>query len=555
VGFDTQDGITILQEPNQIYIAGNRIYDNAGLGISFTSGGVPLPNDSGDLDSGQNGMQNFPILDADSGAILSGGQLHIRGGLSTKQSGGLYTIHFYASPVANTTGFGEGSNFVGSAQINVGATGFSPIDVTLPTTVSGGQFLTATATDANLNTSEFSNAVQIQGAKSTFPQKGISDIVQQQVPGGNGSLHSVNGNARSNLQPQNVALPQSALATGDGNGDGIQDYLQPNVVSFPGISGKWITLASPAGTALENVVPSGPPDFAPIPSGYTFPLGFVSFSVTGLTPGGTVTVTNFFHDEIDFDIVFAYGPTPGIPQPHWYDLGFEGAGAQLDLNGFTLTFLDGDAGDHDLQANGTITTILAAAHKIPPGPRLVLVSTQVGQASVLDVTQDAQGNLTLVTNVLPVVSSVLSWPASAANYALYYKDALTSSDTLPNPNSFSFFNSWLPVSDPLVVVNGQNILTNTATSAARFFQLRPYPISATPTFTGPTLQVVLLPDYFVRLTWPASAAGYGLEFADQLSPITPWQRVADPPSAVGSQNTLTLDAAASPTRFYRLRKF
>ena len=222
-------------------------------------------------------------------------------------------------------------------------------------------------------------------------------------------------------------------------------------------------LASPANTALENVVPSGPPDFANLPANYTFPLGFVNFSVTGLTRGGSVTVTNFFHDDIDYDTVFAYGPTPDNTSPHWYEFLFDGgAGAKLDLSGFTLTFLDGDVGDSDLQANGVITTVLAAAHKIPPGPQLSLLSTQVGQTAVLDYLQDAQGNLTLVTNILPVVSSVLAWPASASGYALQYTDALSPT------------NLWQTAFDSPALLNNQNILTNTAANAARFYQLRKF---------------------------------------------------------------------------------
>ena len=147
------------------------------------------------------------------------------------------------------------------------------------------------------------------------------------------------------------------------------------------------------------------------------------------------------------------------------------AGAQLDLSGFTLTFIDGDVGDHDLNANGQITTTLAAAHKIPPGPllSLAIASVGIGQSIAIDPI-----TLQLTTNQVPVVTSVLSWPASATNSTLYFKDELSSSSTIPSTNFLNFSRSWRPISESPAMVNGQNVLTNTTLGNARFYQLRPF---------------------------------------------------------------------------------
>ena len=119
----------------------------------------------------------------------------------------------------------------------------------------------------------------------------------------------------------------------------------------------------------------------------------MNFTVSGLTPGGSVTVTNFFHDTIAYDTVFAYGPTPVNPQPHWYQFLFDGAaGAKLDLDGFTLTFIDGGKGDHDLRANGAITTVLAPAYKIPPGPLLSLSIASVGSGESITIDPSRSGS-------------------------------------------------------------------------------------------------------------------------------------------------------------------
>lgn len=207
---------------------------------------------------------------------------------------------------------------------------------------------------------------------------------------------------------------------------------------------------------MENVSPSGPPDFGVIPAGYTFPPGFVNFSVTELTPGGSVTVTIFFHDDIDYDTVLAYGSTPDNKSPHWYEFHFDGsAGAKLDVKGFTLTFLDGNRGDHDLKADGQITTTLAAAYRIPPGPQLALLRTSIGFAPRLSFTPTPNGDFVLATNQVSLVTSVLAWPATGTNYFIEFTDAL-----LPT-------NLWRTFFDTPALLNNQNVLTNTAADTTR----------------------------------------------------------------------------------------
>jgi len=332
----------------------------------------------------------------------------------------------------------------------------------LPVTGGLGDFVTATATSPDGSTSEFSQAILIQDGIFDFPKKGISNGVQQGVPGGNGSFHFLADHTRVNGQPRAASLV-ALVSTGDGNGDSIQDYLQPNVVSFPSIAGKWITLVSPANTALESVSPSGPPDFANLPAGYTFPLGFVNFTITGLAPGSSVIVTNLFHDAIDYDTVFAYGSTPDNRAPHWYEFLFNSStGARLDVKGFTLTFSDGNRGDHDLTANGTVTTVLAPAYKSPPGPQVTLLNANARIRRIPRFTATADGGFELVTNEIAFVTSVLAWPASVTNYFLEFTGALSPA------------NVWQPAFDSPATLNNQNVITNTATNTARYYRLRRY---------------------------------------------------------------------------------
>jgi hypothetical protein len=70
-----------------------------------------------------------------------------------------YTVEFFVSPAADASGFGQGKTFVTSAVESSGTSGTFPFQVSLPGDFTG-QFVTATATDASGNTSEFSNAFQ-----------------------------------------------------------------------------------------------------------------------------------------------------------------------------------------------------------------------------------------------------------------------------------------------------------------------------------------------------------------------------------------------------------
>ena len=55
------NGITVLSGTGN-QILGNRVFDNAGLGIDIDNAGV-TGNDTGDPDAGANQRQNYPVID------------------------------------------------------------------------------------------------------------------------------------------------------------------------------------------------------------------------------------------------------------------------------------------------------------------------------------------------------------------------------------------------------------------------------------------------------------------------------------------------------------
>ena len=152
-------------------IRGNNIYSNTaasspltrGLGIDLIGNG-PTPNDAGDGDTGPNNLQNFPVL---SSATSGGGSTTIAGTLNSAANT-TFAIDFYASPSCDPSGYGEGRVYLGSASVATNGAGNAGFSVTLPVSVDASNQITATATDPNGNTSEFSACLPASGGGAKF---------------------------------------------------------------------------------------------------------------------------------------------------------------------------------------------------------------------------------------------------------------------------------------------------------------------------------------------------------------------------------------------------
>jgi parallel beta-helix repeat protein len=155
-------GIVVISSSRNV-IRGNSIEDNSGLGIDLGGDGVTA-NDSGDADSGPNSLQNFPTL---TGVGTSGAQTMIAGTLNSAPNTS-FDLDFYASAAADPSGFGEGAQYLGTAQVMTDATGDATFNVNLAAGTAAGQFITATATTSVVPTatSELSNAIAAQAIGS-----------------------------------------------------------------------------------------------------------------------------------------------------------------------------------------------------------------------------------------------------------------------------------------------------------------------------------------------------------------------------------------------------
>ncbi len=149
-------------------IENNRIHDNAQLGIELGEDG-PTPNDD----------DSDPLANLLPNRVLNAPVLGFAGGLSQQGEvsgtldsiAGDYTLMFYASPACDPSGRGEGKSSVGSHTLSI--TGGGQVQVAFQADLySGvpldGLFITATARDADGNTSEFSTCLAYEALDDLF---------------------------------------------------------------------------------------------------------------------------------------------------------------------------------------------------------------------------------------------------------------------------------------------------------------------------------------------------------------------------------------------------
>ena len=152
-------------------ILGNSMVNNGSIGIDLYNGvlgGVtPNDNNTGDADTGANNLQNFPVLTS---VVAAGGTTTIQGTLDSAFST-QFRIEFFSNTACDPSAFGEGDKFLGFSNVTTDASGKANFTFNVPTAnVVGGSF-TATATDPNGNTSEFSACAAIstlQFSKATY---------------------------------------------------------------------------------------------------------------------------------------------------------------------------------------------------------------------------------------------------------------------------------------------------------------------------------------------------------------------------------------------------
>ena len=139
-------------------VSANSIDDNGELGIDLADEFTGItPNDDLDTDVGANTLQNFPDLVFADGTF----PLRVVGTLfSTPDE--TFTIEIFIAGSVDSTKNGEGKIYVGSALAGTDSTGVATFRLSFAVPIPSGSFITATATDFNGNTSEFSKCIPVQ---------------------------------------------------------------------------------------------------------------------------------------------------------------------------------------------------------------------------------------------------------------------------------------------------------------------------------------------------------------------------------------------------------
>ncbi len=147
---------TVSSTPMRNLIRVNSFHSNERLGIDLVADGEfgdqVTDNDVGDIDTGPNGLQNYPTLTLveTSGRVVG----------NFDAAAGMYTIDIYESAACDSNGVGEGQTHVDSFTVSESG-GTVSFDVVLGTAPNDGRQITATATDSDNNTSEFGPCFQL----------------------------------------------------------------------------------------------------------------------------------------------------------------------------------------------------------------------------------------------------------------------------------------------------------------------------------------------------------------------------------------------------------
>ncbi len=180
IAYNDGAGVTDIFATGSLFkgISRNSIFSNGGLGIDLGADGV-TPNDPGDVDTGANDLQNFPVL---SSAVVNAGT-RIEGSLDS-QSDVLYRIEFFASATCDPSGYGEGQRFLGFTNVTTDGNGHAAFSATVASAASSGEAITATAMDPAFNTSEFSACIPVSGGGDPCPGPAMIAL----GPGANGHV-------------------------------------------------------------------------------------------------------------------------------------------------------------------------------------------------------------------------------------------------------------------------------------------------------------------------------------------------------------------------------
>ncbi len=324
IEYNGGNGVTVLSGTNN-QILTNAIDSNGGLGIDLGGDG-PTPNDPQDPDSGPNNLQNYPVLVS---AVVGTETTDIHATLNSTPNS-TFLIQFFASPAPDPSGFGEGRTFLGETYVTTDASGNVDFTATVSTPPSDQSFISATATDSQGNTSEFSGtralgpdlATTAAGTPNPVP---VAGLLTYNVTITNKGLQDAVNAFSGNALPVGVDLisvvPSQGTITSYNPATG---FLRIDLGTLAPSAQATITITVQPTTAgtLHFVAGAGPNDGNPNNNfAFVNTQSIYTFTVTNTNDSGLGSLRQVLlnanahpgPDTIDFKIP---GPGPHVIQPY-----------------------------------------------------------------------------------------------------------------------------------------------------------------------------------------------------------------------------------------------
>jgi hypothetical protein len=249
-----------------VTIRGNQMFDNYPMGIdlldSSSQGGV-TPDDPCDADTGGNFLQNYPIITA---VVPGSATTHIEGVLNSVASA-TYLVDLYAAQTCprRPQEVLEGATYLQSLTVQTDGSCVGTFATDVPVVLQPGQPVTATATDANGNTSEFSQSLVL----SANPRSGSAS---------GGTAATVNG----------MLFEPGFTVTVGGVAPPLVAYVSPTSlsVSMPALAPGSVNDVTVAGPTLSGTLKSGwVADFLDVPQAQAFHDYVVRVVANGIAAG------------------------------------------------------------------------------------------------------------------------------------------------------------------------------------------------------------------------------------------------------------------------------
>jgi T5SS/PEP-CTERM-associated repeat protein len=430
-------------------VLANSIFANGSLGIDLSSGG--------------NFSQTNPVI---TGVAFGGGNVTLSGTLKSGTNAS-FRLEFFGNASCDGSGFGEGQTFLGFTNVTTDASGSAAFATTLAN-VGGQSTFTATATDTNGNTSEFSACASDSGPCSiTCPANMVVSTSPNQcgavvtfLPATTGNCGAVNSSPPSGSffpKGTNTVSCTSASGTNCTFTITVLDTVLPAIMCPANIvtnvplaqTNAVVNYSAPAvtdncGVATTNSSPA---------SGSLFPLGTTTVTCTATDTAGNTNTCSF-------TVTVAHTNAPPVAQCRnvttnadascqaavaaaAVDNGsFDSDGTITNLtlnppgpyakgtNAVTFTVVD------NLGASNSCAATIVVLDTTPPGitcPANIITNAPAGQTSMIlnypapVVTDNCPG---VTTNSSPASGSVFPLGTTTVN--------CTATDTSGNTNFCSF---------------------------------------------------------------------------------------------------------------------